>query len=118
MRAQGWLARATHLNYLKHNIYSITLVPQKLALPIAADPTVPADRTEEELMMTSFLTIGGWDWKDYSGNITWFEAADSWNQTLTEFKVDDATIARESDRVSVMFEIGYPFIGLSSTYFD
>ena len=79
MRAQGWLARATHLNYLKHNIYSITLVPQKLALPVAADPTVPADRTEEELMATSFLTIGGWDWKDYSGNITWFEAAASWN---------------------------------------
>ena len=79
MRAQGFLARAVHLDYLKHNIYSITLVPQDLALPVANSPTLPEDRTEEELMATSFLTIGGWDWSDYNGNITWFDAKRSWN---------------------------------------
>lgn len=47
MRAKGFLARAVHLDHLKHNIYSITLVPQELALPVANSPTLPEDRTEE-----------------------------------------------------------------------
>ena len=79
MNANGWLARAVHLNNIKHNIYSISLVPQKLALPMALAPTVPSQRTEQELLETSFLTIGGYDRNDYSGNITWFDAIDSWN---------------------------------------
>ena len=54
-------------------------MPQDLALPVATSPTLPEDRTEEELMATSFLTIGGWDWSDYNGNITWFDAPVSWN---------------------------------------
>ena len=118
MRAKGFLARAAHLDYLKHNIYSITLVPQELALPVANLGTVPADRTEEELMATSFLTIGGWDWTDYNGNITWFEARESWNQTLTEFSIGGNTLIDESDQVEVMYDIGYPFIGLANRYYD
>ena len=77
--ALGWLARAKQMNYLDNQIYSVTLVPQKLALPIAADPTVPEQRTDEELMMTSFLTLGGVDEDDYSGKIAWFDAINSWN---------------------------------------
>ena len=38
------------------------------------------------IMRTSFLTIGGWDQEDYTGNITWFPTGEGWNQTLTEFK--------------------------------
>ena len=89
MRAKGWLARAKHLNLIHKQVYSVTLVPQILALPVAADQTIPEDRTEEELMMTSFLTIGGVDEKDYIGNITWFDAIDSWNQTLTSFSIGE-----------------------------
>jgi len=68
-------------------------------------------------MATSFLTLGGWDWNDYSGNITWFDALHSWNQTLTELKLDDASIIQEYDHVNVMFEIGYPFIGLNDRFY-
>ena len=69
-------------------------------------------------MATSFLTLGGWDWNDYSGNITWFEADQSWNQTLQEFSLGGQKIVGESDQVEVAYEIGYPFIGLSDRYFD
>ena len=118
MKAVGWLARATHKNLIRHNIYSITLVPQKLGLHVANDGKVPADRTQEEIMQTSFLTLGGWDWEDYSGNITWFDAVDTWNQTLTGLKIDDTDIIRDYDNVNVQFEIGYPYIGLSDKYWN
>ena len=69
-------------------------------------------------MQTSFLTLGGWDWDDYNGNITWFPARSTWNQTLTGLKVDDVNVIRDYADVNVMFEIGYPYIGLSNTYFN
>jgi len=68
---------------------------------MANSPTIPADRTKEEIMQTSFLTLGGWDWDDYSGNITWFDAVGTWNQTLTGFKIDDTDIIRDYDNVNV-----------------
>ena len=37
---------------------------------------------------------------------------------MTEFSLGGETIADESDKVEVAYEIGYPFIGLSDRYFD
>ena len=59
--AQGWISREVLAGGLQKNAYSITLVPQKLALPIAREPNVPANRTNAQIMITSFLTVGGWD---------------------------------------------------------
>jgi len=103
---------------IRNNAYSITFVPQKLALPVAREPNIPADRSKDMLMRTSFLTIGGWDKEDYTGDITWFPTGDGWNQTLTEFKFDDEAIIQEYDLTPVMFETGYPYIGLSEQYYD
>lgn len=118
MNAQGWLARAAHSDKIKHVAYSITLVPQKLALPIAMDPTIPSDRTEEELMQTSFLTLGGYDEKDLAGPVTWFDAKHTWNQTLTEFSFDGRPIIESYEQAQVMIETGYPYIGMTEQYFD
>ena len=70
-------------------------------------------------MATSFLTIGGWNDGDISGDIAWFDTANkNWNQTLTSFAVDGTSIISEYDMATVMFEIGYPYIGLSEEYYD
>ena len=112
-RAQGWLARAVNETYITNNTYSIQLVPQKLATVPVPDP----ETGKEYLKRMSFLTLGGWDEKDYTGNITWFETiGDSWNQTLTKFMFNGETIIDE--RMSVMFETGYPYIGLSNDTYD
>ena len=68
-------------------------------------------------MRTSFLTLGGWDEKDYSGDIAWFDApGDSWNQTATSFKFNGQEIL--DTEIEVQFETGYPYIGLSNDTFD
>ena len=43
---------------------------------------------------------------------------DGWNQTLTNFMYDGQTIVEPYDLVSVMFELGYPYIGMSERYYD
>ena len=42
---------------------------------------VDFDMSEEQLMRTSFLTLGGWDERDYSGDIVWFDTIEDqvWN---------------------------------------
>lgn len=45
--AQGFVARAAYHGQIRRNAYSITFVPQKLALPVAYMPTIPEDRTHE-----------------------------------------------------------------------
>ena len=70
------------------------------------------------LRRTSFLTLGGWDEDDYVGDIIWFPTGDGWNQTLSEFKIDGEIISQSYDLTTVMFETGYPYIGLSENYYD
>lgn len=69
-------------------------------------------------MKTSYLTLGGWDEQDYVGEIRWMDTGDSWNQTLSNFKFNDETIANEYDLVQIQFEVGYPYIGMSSRFYD
>ena len=69
-------------------------------------------------MKTSFLTVGGWDEEDYTGDIRWMSTGDGWNQTLTEVMYDGMTIVQEYDLVSVSFEFGYPYIGMSERFYD
>lgn len=64
-------------------------------------------------MATSFLTLGGWDEGDYKGEIAWFRTGGHWNQTLTKFSVDGTDIIQSYDMTPVIFETGYPYIGLS-----
>jgi len=59
---------------------------------MAKDPTVPSERTPEQLLQTSFLTVGGWDDSDYKGDIAWFNTGDGWNQTLTELNFGGVNI--------------------------
>ena len=71
-------------------------------------------------MATSFLTLGGWDEQDYSGEIAWFRTrrGGSWNQTMTTFEFDGTTIIDAYDITPIIFEVGYPYIGLSPQYYD
>ena len=48
--SESFIARAVYNEDIKRNAYSVTLVPQKLALPIAMDPSLPRDRKEKKLM--------------------------------------------------------------------
>ena len=79
---------------------------------------MPGDRSEEELMQTSFLTVGGWESEDYKGDIAWFDTGKGWNQTLTEVTYDGKSIVQKYDMTEVMFETGYPYIGMSERFFD
>lgn len=69
-------------------------------------------------MATSFLTLGGWDESDYTGEIAWFRTGGHWNQTMTKFSVDGTDIIQSYDLAPVIFETGYPYIGLSPAYYD
>ena len=64
------------------------------------------------------MTLGGWDEKDYTGDIEWMGTGDGWNQTLTSFTVDGQSIVQSYDLVSVMFELGYPYIGMSQRFYE
>ena len=66
------------------------------------------------------MTLGGWSEEDYSGEIVWFNTTsdNGWNQTSGGLKIGDTQIVSESDQATVMFETGYPYIGLSEIYFD
>ena len=48
----------------------------------------------------------------------WMHTGDSWNQTLTDFTYDGQTIIQSIDLVSVMIELGYPYIGMSERFYD
>ena len=69
---------------------------------------------------TSFLTLGGWDEADLASNITWFETTEGmgWNTTLSQLQFGGETIIQESDQTAVMFETGYPYIGLTENFYD
>lgn len=69
-------------------------------------------------MQTSFLTLGGYDENDCTSEVTWFDAPHTWNQTLTSLSFDGRPIIEAFDRATVMFETGYPYIGLTEMYFD
>ena len=77
--AQGWIARAAHEKKIAKNAYSITFVPQKLSKPTDHSPSLIEDRTHQMILETSFLILGGWDKKDYYGDIAWFSARANWN---------------------------------------
>ena len=79
---------------------------------------MPEDRSQSELKATSWLTLGGWNEADYTGEIAWYRTGGSWNQTLNEFKIDGVPIISEYDLAPVIFETGYPYIGLSPQYYD
>lgn len=73
--------------------------------------------SDENLLQQSYLTLGGWDDRDLIGEIAWFDTSDSpgaWNSTLTDFKLGDIT-NMHSTETSVMFQTGYPYIGLPIT---
>jgi len=65
------------------------------------------------------LTLGGWDEKDYSGEIVWFTGANhNWDQVMQGFSIDDTEIVPSTDMPAVIFETGYPYIGLSPDYYE
>jgi len=117
-KAQGLIASAAFHGLIDRNAYSITLTPQKLAGDISHDPGLPSERSKEEIMRTSFLTIGGWDEQDYTGDIYWFGTGDKWDQVLSGFKIGNTDIVGSYDLPPVIFEMGYPYIGFSPDYFD
>ena len=72
------------------------------------------------MLKTSFLTLGGYDERDYQGEIVWFNATEGkgWNQTISGFKFGDEIITDSYSDVTAVFETGYPYIGLSEEYYD
>jgi len=81
------------------------------------DPESESETGEEYMLRTSFLTLGGYDERDYTGDIAWFETQDTtWNQTATDFKFAGQSILDKETQV--MFETGYPYIGLSNETYD
>ena len=118
---EGWLARAVHYGLISKNLYSIQLVPQKLSyIWPGSVPVQHYDEYKDRMIRTSFLTLGGWSDEDHTGEIVWFNTTDEtgWNQTSGGFKFGDADIVSESDKATVMFETGYPYIGLSEPFYD
>ena len=69
------------------------------------------------ILETSFLVLGGWDKKDYYGDIAWYSASANWNQNLESFTLDGQSIATVRDDLLVGFEAGYPYIGMSMDYY-
>ena len=82
-------------------------------------------------MRTSFLTLGGWSEDDYTDDIVWFNTTEGhgWNQTLTRFTIgqhaivgnlleSELPIVSRKEKATAMFETGYPYIGLSESYYD
>ena len=72
------------------------------------------------MLKTSFLTLGGYDERDYQGEIVWFNTTigNGWNQTISSFKFGDEIITDSYSDVTAIFETGYPYIGLSEEYYD
>ena len=75
----------------------------------------------------AYLTIGGYDERDVIGNFDWFEfPTDSWSMSNVYVYANDHaldTYVRHDNGsehgASVMFQTGYPFIGLPvETYRD
>ena len=60
------------------------------------------------------------DPSDGRGDVVWMNTVPNqgWNQTITEFKFNDEIIISEDEQTTVVFETGYPYIGLSEKYFD
>ena len=62
----------------------------------------------------SYLTLGGWDEKDITGDVAWFDTSKSqgvWNATMTDFRIGDVK-NMHTTKSKVTFQTGYPFIGL------
>ena len=100
-------------------------MPQKLQYQwhVQVPTTEPVDTPEMKLLFqkTNFLTLGGWDEDlDQKGDVVWMNTVPNqgWNQTISEFKFNDDVIISEDEQTTVVFETGYPYIGLSEKYFD
>ena len=71
---------------------------------------------EEEL---SYLTLGGWDKKDNSTEIVWYnttEGGDSWNMTSGGMWIGDTLLNPSGDAATppiANFQIGNPYLGLA-----
>ena len=84
---------------------------------MAAAPVSNPQTAPEYLNRTSFLVLGGWDDYDYSGEISWLDAPGlDWNQTVSSFKFKGNEVLEKP--LQVMFEVGYPYIGLSNTTYQ
>ena len=96
-------------------------MPQQLSYSWPGSvPVTKYEQFEEEMLKTSFLTLGGYDKSDYQGEIVWFNSTEGkgWNQTISGFKFGDEIITDSFSDVTAVFETGYPYIGLSEEYYD
>lgn len=116
-KSQGLIASAAWSKMIARNAYSVTFVPQKLAEKVKNSSDTVEEMTQSQIMATSFVTIGGWDEEDYTGDITWFDTGDKWDQDMSKFMIDDEEIVGTYDLPAVVFETGYPYIGLSPNYY-
>ena len=81
-----------------------------------------SETSEEKLKRISYLTLGGWDERDYIGNISWYDTSQSgssWNLTSNQFSIDDVDLiplthnaSMPNSQATVMFQVGYPYIGV------
>ena len=84
---------------------------------MAGSPVSNPQTATEYLNRTSFLVLGGWDEYDYYGEISWLDAPGlDWNQTVSSFKFKGNEVLEKPTQV--MFEVGYPYIGLSNTTYQ
>lgn len=68
-----------------------------------------------DLEVVSYLTLGGYDSSDFTGNLTWYDTSasgDSWNLTATSMSIGDVTMNPNNATVgpTLNFQIGYPFL--------
>ena len=67
------------------------------------------------------MTIGGYDPRDIIGNFQWFDfPANSWNMTHVHAYIGDKTLdtyTNEEGEATLMFQTGYPYIGLPDETF-
>ena len=82
---------------------------------------------EDKLRRISYLTLGGWDEKDYVGDIAWYDTSQSgssWNLTATQFNLNHIDLLPDTKNdtsnrnPTVMLQTGYPYIGVQERVFD
>ena len=75
----------------------------------------------------SYLTLNGFDERDYIGNVSWFTNFSSgWNLTVDQLRLvskdEDEDIlpgsSLENAAVTLMFQTGYPYIGVPTQTYD
>ena len=115
----GWLARAFNAGLITNQTYSYVLAPYHNASLPATNETA-----NQTLAKMSYLTLNGFDERDYIGNISWFTNFSSgWNMTLDQLRLvgedEDESIMpgasfvnSSNPTVTLMFQTGYPYIGV------